>query len=129
MRCRRVSRAADSSGVTVPRHYWRAPGSNSYVVGPRQGLKRQNCAGGHIHSSGIEHAVTGPLEEVEAAMNISTDGSQCARRGGLNQVLTDWWQQVRSRHELESLDDTILRDIGLSRREERFEQSKPFWIN
>jgi uncharacterized protein YjiS (DUF1127 family) len=69
------------------------------------------------------------LEEVEAAMNISNDGSQCPRRGGLNQVLTDWWQQVRSRHELESLDDTILRDIGLSRREERFEQSKPFWIN
>ena len=71
----------------------------------------------------------GPLEEVEAAMNISTDGGQCARRGGLNQVLTDWWQQVRSRHELENLDDTILRDIGLSRREERFEQSKPFWMN
>ena len=62
-------------------------------------------------------------------MNISTDGGQCARRGGLNQVLTDWWQQMRSRHELESLDDTILRDIGLSRREERFEQSKPFWMN
>ena len=38
-------------------------------------------------------------------------------------------QQLRSRHELESLDDTILRDIGLSRREERFEPSKPFWMN
>jgi uncharacterized protein YjiS (DUF1127 family) len=47
----------------------------------------------------------------------------------LNQVLTDWWRNVRSRHELESLDDTILRDIGLSRREERFEQSKAFWVN
>ena len=71
----------------------------------------------------------GLLEEVEAAMNISTDGSQCTRRDGLNQVLTDWWHQLRSRHELENLDDTILRDIGLSRREERFEQSKPFWMN
>ena len=71
----------------------------------------------------------GQLGEVEAAMNISTDGSECTRRGGLNQVLTDWWQQLRSRHELEGLDDTILRDIGLSRREERFEQSKPFWMN
>jgi uncharacterized protein YjiS (DUF1127 family) len=59
-------------------------------------------------------------------MNISTDDVRCARRGGLNQVLTDWWQNVRSRHELESLDDTILRDIGLSRRGGRFEQSKPF---
>jgi uncharacterized protein YjiS (DUF1127 family) len=52
-----------------------------------------------------------------------------AHRGGLNQVLADWWQQLRSRHELESLDDTILRDIGLSRRAERFEPSKPFWMN
>ena len=62
-------------------------------------------------------------------MNISADGSQCTRRSALNQVLTDWWQQLRSRHELESLDDTILRDIGLSRRKERCEQSKPFWMN
>jgi hypothetical protein len=45
-------KTADSLGVTVPRHYWRAPGSNSYVVGPRQGLKRQNCAGGHIRLFG-----------------------------------------------------------------------------
>jgi uncharacterized protein YjiS (DUF1127 family) len=77
--------------------------------------------------SGIEQVAV--WAKVEAAMNIGTNDVQCARRGGLNQVLTDWWQQLRSRHELESLDDTILRDIGLSRREERFEQSKPFWIN
>ena len=62
-------------------------------------------------------------------MYISTDGGRCMRQGGLNQVLADWWQNVRSRHELESLDDTILRDIGLSRRGGRFERSKPFWIN
>ena len=62
-------------------------------------------------------------------MNISTYDVQRAHRGGLNQVLADWWQQLRSRHELESLDDTILRDIGLSRRAERFEPSKPFWMN
>jgi hypothetical protein len=29
-------------------------------------------------------------------MNISTEGGRCTRRGGLNQVLTDWWQQLRS---------------------------------
>jgi uncharacterized protein YjiS (DUF1127 family) len=79
--------------------------------------------------SGIEQVAIWAIGEVEAAMNIGTNDVQCARRGGLNQVLTDWWQQLRSRHELESLDDTILRDIGLSRREERFEQSKPFWMN
>jgi uncharacterized protein YjiS (DUF1127 family) len=79
--------------------------------------------------SGIEQVAFWALGEVEAAMNIGTNDVQCARRGGLNQVLTDWWQHLRSRHELESLDDTILRDIGLSRREGRFEQSKPFWMN
>jgi uncharacterized protein YjiS (DUF1127 family) len=61
-------------------------------------------------------------------MNINTDGTQCPR-GGLSHVLTDWWQQLRSRHELESLDDALLRDIGLSRHAERLEQSKPFWMN
>jgi len=59
-------------------------------------------------------------------MNTNTD---CAGRAGLSQILTGWWRQVRSRHELESLDDVILRDIGLSRRVERIEQSKPFWMN
>ncbi len=79
--------------------------------------------------SGIEQATNRAIGELEAAMNISTCDVQRAHRGGLNQVLADWWQQLRSRHELESLDDTILRDIGLSRREERFEPSKSFWLN
>jgi uncharacterized protein YjiS (DUF1127 family) len=79
--------------------------------------------------SGIEQTASRVIGELEAAMNISTHDVQRAHRGGLNQVLADWWQQVRSRHELESLDDTILRDIGLSRRAERFEPSKPFWVN
>ena len=38
-------------------------------------------------------------------------------RGRLNHVLGEWWQHLRSRSELESLDDAMLRDIGLSRRE------------
>ena len=80
--------------------------------------------------SGIEQAANRVIGELEAAMNISTHDVQRAHhRGGLNQILADWWQQLRSRHELESLDDTILRDIGLSRRAERFEPAKPFWMN
>ena len=35
----------------------------------------------------------------------------------------------RSRNELESLDDAMLRDIGLSCSEARFDASKPFWRN
>jgi uncharacterized protein YjiS (DUF1127 family) len=59
-------------------------------------------------------------------MNISTGGRQ---RGGLGYVLTDWWQQLRSRHELESLDDTLLRDIGLTPGERRSRASIPFLMN
>jgi uncharacterized protein YjiS (DUF1127 family) len=61
-------------------------------------------------------------------MYISTGGDQCAR-SGLSHVLTDWWQLLRSRHELDSLDDTLLRDIGLTRGKERSKASMPFWMN
>jgi Domain of unknown function (DUF1127) len=61
----------------------------------------------------------GILGLLEAAMNISTYGDQCASQGGLSHVLTDWWQQLRSRHELESPDDALLQDIGLTRGKER----------
>ena len=32
--------------------------------------------------------------------------------GQLNLLLDEWWQRSRSRNELESLDDAMLRDIG-----------------
>ncbi len=47
----------------------------------------------------------------------------------LHQVVLEWRQWHRARHELESLDDSLLRDIGLSRGESGFEASKPFWRN
>jgi uncharacterized protein YjiS (DUF1127 family) len=49
--------------------------------------------------------------------------------GELNHVLGDGWQRLRSRYELESLDDSLLRDIGLSRGKAGFEVSKPFGMN
>jgi uncharacterized protein YjiS (DUF1127 family) len=71
---------------------------------------------------------------MEAAMKISTEAAfsrndQPSGRTGLNHVLSDWWQTLRLRHELESLDDGILRDIGLTPDEHRIEASKPFWMN
>ena len=42
----------------------------------------------------------------------------------LTHVLGEWWQHLRSRHELESLPESMLRDIGLSRGEAGFEASK-----
>jgi uncharacterized protein YjiS (DUF1127 family) len=49
--------------------------------------------------------------------------------GQLNHILGEWWQDLRLRSELESFDDSMLRDIGLSRREVGFDVSKPIWTN
>ena len=44
--------------------------------------------------------------------------------GQLNLLLDECWQRSRSRNELESLDDAMLRDIGLSHRESRIRRVK-----
>ena len=69
-------------------------------------------------------------------MSTSTSASAASSRahgpshwGQLNHVLGEWWQHLRSRSELESLDDAMLRDIGLSRREVGFDVSKHIWTN
>ena len=64
-------------------------------------------------------------------MTITTDNGcfHSSNRIEINHVLGDWWQRLRSRHDLESLDDFILRDIGLSRGESRFGVTKQFWFN
>jgi uncharacterized protein YjiS (DUF1127 family) len=67
-------------------------------------------------------------------MSISTDAGsyrthRSSRWGELDQVLGEWWQHLRSRRELESLNDSMLRDIGLSRGEVGFGASKPIWMN
>jgi uncharacterized protein YjiS (DUF1127 family) len=46
----------------------------------------------------------------------------------LAQQLAGWWHNMRSRTELESLDDKCLQDIGLTRCTADFEAAKPFWI-
>jgi uncharacterized protein YjiS (DUF1127 family) len=67
-------------------------------------------------------------------MSISTDAApfrahRSSRWGELDRVIGEWWQHLRLRRELESLDDSMLRDIGLVPGEERFEASRPFWLN
>jgi uncharacterized protein YjiS (DUF1127 family) len=42
--------------------------------------------------------------------------------------IADWWHCARSLHELESLDDRCLRDMGMSRSTTNFESAKPFWM-
>jgi uncharacterized protein YjiS (DUF1127 family) len=70
---------------------------------------------------------------MEADMRTSTSAASSqahrASHWGQHHVLSEWWQHLRSRHELESLDDSTLRDIGLSRGEAVFEASKHIWMN
>ena len=47
--------------------------------------------------------------------------------GRLLRLLIAWSERARERHELESLSDHSLRDIGLSRAEVGREIAKPFW--
>jgi uncharacterized protein YjiS (DUF1127 family) len=42
--------------------------------------------------------------------------------------VSEWRQRARSRRELEGLDDSTLRDIGITRCDIRREMDKPFWM-
>jgi len=50
------------------------------------------------------------------------------RLSHVKQQLTGWRHNIRSRAELETLDDRSLQDIGLTRCTADFEAAKPFWI-
>lgn len=43
------------------------------------------------------------------------------------EMLQVWRERIRYRHDLEQLDEHILRDIGLTRDEAVREAQKPFW--
>ncbi len=42
-------------------------------------------------------------------------------------VLFEWQERARQRYRLETLDDHLLKDLGLSRADVSREVSKPFW--
>jgi uncharacterized protein YjiS (DUF1127 family) len=42
--------------------------------------------------------------------------------------ITAWWHSARSLHELQSLDDRCLQDMGMSRYTADYEAAKPFWM-
>ena len=43
------------------------------------------------------------------------------------ELLLQWQERALERHRLESLDDFMLKDIGLSRADVEREAAKPFW--
>lgn len=46
---------------------------------------------------------------------------------GLARALTTWHERLRQRERLATLDDHLLRDIGLTRAQALAESTKPFW--
>jgi uncharacterized protein YjiS (DUF1127 family) len=50
------------------------------------------------------------------------------RLGYMKHRLVQWRQRARARHELQGLDDTTLRDLGLTRCDTAYESAKPFWM-
>ena len=51
------------------------------------------------------------------------------RWGDVKRQLTDWHHSIRSRSELEGLDDRCLQDIGISRGTTNLGAAKPFWMS
>ncbi|TDJ65153.1 MAG: DUF1127 domain-containing protein [Proteobacteria bacterium] len=46
---------------------------------------------------------------------------------GLIDMLFAWYECARQRRDLLTLDDCILKDIGISRADAELEANKPFW--
>jgi uncharacterized protein YjiS (DUF1127 family) len=70
------------------------------------------------------------MERAMSTMNLGITTSRSFRRSRWHQLqhhIGEWRQRARSRHELTTLSDGGLRDIGLSRCDAGFESSKPFW--
>jgi uncharacterized protein YjiS (DUF1127 family) len=66
------------------------------------------------------------MEQTMSAMNLSASYGR-SRWSETKTLIGRWWQRIYSRYELMRLDESSLRDIGLTRGEAEFEAVKPFW--
>ena len=63
------------------------------------------------------------------SLNLAAIGSSVVSRWTqLKQTVAEWGRRVRSRSELANLNESDLKDSGISRSMAEFEASKPFWI-
>ena len=63
------------------------------------------------------------------SLNLTAIGpSVMSRWTQLKQTVAEWGRRVRSRSELANLNESDLKDSGISRSMAEFEASKPFWI-
>ncbi len=75
------------------------------------------------------HAAAGTLGYTapDARAPLALVGGAWAAIVRLVELLAEWQARERQRHELRSLSDYMLKDIGLSRADVEREASKPFW--
>lgn len=59
---------------------------------------------------------------------IDYSTSRGSRWNQMGRRISEWGRRIYSRHELDTLSDRALRDIGLTRCEARREAEKPFWM-
>ncbi len=62
-----------------------------------------------------------------SALGISVTRLRRLRFWKSQKLLTVWWQRIRSRYELECLNERDLADMGLTRSDVLNEVQKPFW--
>lgn len=62
------------------------------------------------------------------AMPLFVRTIQATDLGVLARTVYNWQCRAEQRHHLASLDDRMLRDVGLDRAAAKAEVSKPFWI-
>jgi uncharacterized protein YjiS (DUF1127 family) len=69
------------------------------------------------------------MEQPMSAMNLSASAGRYRRFrwSEAKTLIGRWSQRIYSRYELMHLDESSLRDIGLTRGEADFEAAKPFW--
>jgi uncharacterized protein YjiS (DUF1127 family) len=69
------------------------------------------------------------MERAMSAMNLSASllGYCRFRRSEIKTLIRLWSQRSYTRYELGHLDESSLRDIGLTRSEAESEAAKPFW--
>jgi uncharacterized protein YjiS (DUF1127 family) len=69
------------------------------------------------------------MERAMSAMTISNfRTSRLSQWERVKRRIGEWQRRSRSRHELESLSDATLRDIGVTRCDAHREIQKPFWM-
>jgi uncharacterized protein YjiS (DUF1127 family) len=68
------------------------------------------------------------MEQVMTTNIKNTSLLRVSRWSRFGQSIGEWRRRARSRHELMTLSDAGLRDIGISRCDLEREARKPFWM-